>query len=204
MKFVWVMVCALAFASIANAGADISAFKDSRNGMTYKVVKIGDLQWMAENLNYETKKESWCLEGKPENCSKYGRFYSWDAAMKACPAGWHLPSKIEFEYLVALTGGIHDDNRDFLWIRGAYSLKSSSGWEDDRNGTDEFGFNAIPTGYYHGGFADFEDTTSKAGFWSSSEHNYNTAFYMSFDSSNKNAKIDNLDKINGYSIRCVR
>lgn len=195
------MVCALALATFATAKIDATELKDTRNGKTYKVVQIGDLQWMAENLNYETRKESWCLEDKQENCDKLGRLYSWESAMKACPAGWRLPSKIEFEYLVKLAGGVQDEDMNFLWIRGANALKSSSGWE--RNGTDEFGFNAIPTGYFHGGFADFEDT-NKAGFWSSSEHNYTTAFYMSFDSTNKNATIDNLDKINGYSIRCVR
>lgn len=202
VKFVLVLAFALAFTSIATATVEVSTpLTDARNGMTYKVVKIGDLQWMAENLNYETRKESWCLEDKQENCDKLGRLYSWESAMKACPAGWRLPSKIEFEYLVKLAGGVQDEDMNFLWIRGANALKSSSGWE--RNGTDEFGFNAIPTGYFHGGFADFEDT-NKAGFWSSSEHNYTTAFYMSFDSTNKNATIDNLDKINGYSIRCVR
>jgi hypothetical protein len=77
---------------------------DSRDGQTYKTVTIGTQIWMAENLNYETT-NSYCYDDDPSNCSKYGRLYTWAAATKACPIGWHLPSDDEWNTLFTAVGG---------------------------------------------------------------------------------------------------
>ncbi len=80
-------------------------FTDSRDGKIYITVKIGNQTWMAENLNFTTAEGSWCYENDSTYCEKYGRLYSWETAREVCPAGWHLPSKSEFETLLSNVGG---------------------------------------------------------------------------------------------------
>ena len=132
---------------------------DSRDGKIYKTVKIGNQTWMAENLNYRTKKGSYCYDNKESNCDKYGRLYTWKAAMKACPSGWHLPSKEEFEVLINKVGGKVIVNQ---------ALKSTSGWDDHiegtGNGTDAYGFSALPGGGRDGYSFHYEG--NHAFFWS--------------------------------------
>ncbi len=125
---------------------------DTRDGQGYKSVKIGTLTWMAQNLNYAGPvgaEVGSCLDNNPSNCSLYGRNYTWTEVMAGspastanpsgvrgiCPIGWHVPSYSEFYNLVNFVG------RTFA----GKVLKSTSGWTDGGNGTDDFGFNGLST-----------------------------------------------------------
>ena len=163
---------------------------DSRDGQTYKIVKIGDQVWMAENLNVKTEEGSWCYENDPANCEKYGRLYTWEAAQKACPTGWHLPSKGEFKTLLATVRASDEDRSD--------NLRAGS-WE---NGKDEYGFSALPAGRYNSRDKEFSRLGNYAYFWSSTEHFSNGAFYLSL--SDRYASVYDDFKYVGYSVRCLQ
>ncbi|SHH69376.1 major paralogous domain-containing protein [Fibrobacter sp. UWH9] len=174
---------------------------DSRDGKTYKTVKIGDKVWMAENLNYQTG-ESKCYDNKPENCDKYGRLYVWSEAVTACPDGWHLPNKQELEDLKITAG-----QKAGIDMAGTV-LKSSTGWKVNSgksgNGTDGLGFGALPAGSYFSDLDDFHDEGNYALFWSSTEYSSNDAYYLVLDCSYEGAGVYDYDKSSGFSVRCVK
>jgi uncharacterized protein (TIGR02145 family) len=116
------------------ARESVTTFTDSRDKKVYKKVVIGKQTWMAQNLNFVPAKGSVCHGAKESNCDKYGRLYNWEAAMKACPAGWRLPTVDDWTELYEYTGSY--DN-----------LKSKTGWNKTLgNGSDEYGFAALPGG----------------------------------------------------------
>ena len=207
---------------------------DSRDGNTYKTVKIGEQVWMAENLNYadsvktpSLKENSWCYGNVAANCEKYGRLYTWTAAIDSvklandvmnpldcgygktcdfsgtvqgiCPSGWHLPSRDEWNTLITAVGG---DSK------AGTALKSTSGWTSlngvSGNGTDAFGFSALPAGYrdLHGRYY---SERSYAEFWTSTEDDdsYN-AYDMSIFVETYASLNESNSKPYGYSVRCLK
>lgn len=189
-------------AALTFTACDSSGLKDSRDGKTYKTVKIGDKVWMAENLNYQTG-ESKCYENKPENCEKYGRLYVWREAVTACPNGWHLPNEQEFEDLKTLAGQKAGDID-----KAGTVLKSTTGWNDYKgksgNGTDGLGFGALPAGYYGSNYDYFGYGGYRAFFWSSTEYDSDAAYRLILSYGNEEARLRSRYKIHGFSVRCVK
>ena len=187
---------------------------DKRDGKTYKTVKIGRQTWMAENLNYNAN-GSKCYDNKPANCEKYGRLYDWNTALKACPSGWHLPDDNEWTKLMEFLASNKKDVRyrktnfegvtlEYYENAGKY-LKAKSGWNNNGNGTDEFGFSALPggTGSSGGVFGFVGDIGL---WWSASEYEYDSYYaygrLMSYD--RDGASWDYYDKSGLLSVRCVQ
>ena len=208
--------------------ADKNTLKDLRDGQVYKTTTIDILSknysevWMAENLNFETE-NSWCYGDNPANCAKYGRLYTWAAAVGraedecgiyhacnlgegdirgACPKGWHLPSQSEWEALIVTVDGSITEYTSSN--TAGTKLKSQTGWKINGNGTDAFGFSALPAGfsddlgyYYSDGY--------DAYFWSSTEYYSNCAsYYMNLGSFYDYADLNNYGKDSGFSVRCLK
>lgn len=108
--------------------SDYNSFIDERDGKVYKTVKIGNQVWMAENLNYLTKDGSECYQNRKKYAEILGRLYNYVAAEEACPCGWHLPNKNEWDSLVAYYGNI-GSACDSLMPKDGWILKFGSGYE---------------------------------------------------------------------------
>ena len=174
-------------------------------GKSYKTVQIGTQTWMAQNLNYAFG-VSKCLNessGKPTDneadCTKYGRLYDWATAKTACPSGWHLPSKNEFETLVTTVGGSST---------AGTKLKATSGWSSSGNGTDNYGFSALP-----GGDCDLENNWcdhwgNSSSWWSATEYITNLsgdyAYTMHMTRSSEEATLGGLGTSVLIPVRCVK
>ena len=172
-----------------------------RFGTIYRQVTIGEQTWMAENVNYETTEGSYCYNNEAENCEKHGRLYTWEqASNNACPTGWHLPSKNEFEVLIASADGatVFDEDN----TAGA-KLKASYGWPTGKNGTDDYGFSTLPGGMYYtqgsNGFK-FDDS---AMFWSATEAS-DVYEYYSMSVKEDAALLISYLNWRAHSVRCVK
>lgn len=171
----------------------VEELKDSRDGKNYKIVKIGNQVWMAENLNYKAK-ESWCYENKKTNCSKYGRLYNWNTAKEACPSEWHLPSKKEFATLFKMIGGKNTAGR---------VLKSKSTWKKFGFAKDTYDFSILPAGIRRLN-GSFDGEYYLTYFWNSNEYEGNEAGAMYMNNNDNEAKLNSFDKDFAFSIRCVK
>ena len=195
-------VAAVVLLSVSAVNAQGGSFTDKRDGKTYRTVKIGNQTWMAENLNYKTGK-SICYDNKESNCQKYGRLYDWKTALKACPAGWHLPSDEEWTALTDFVGGGE--------TKGT-KLKSKTGWFADtymdkgyKAGTDDYGFSALPGGY---GASDGSFLTGGSygyGFWwSATEDDARYAWYRLMNYYYDDVVRHYDYKTSLYSVRCLK
>ena len=181
-------------------------FTDERDGKTYKTVKIGKQTWMAENLNYKVS-NSFCYEGKAENCKKYGRLYRYDAAKEACPDGWKLPSKLAWQKLLGTSfpESIMKEHVPGM-IDGAagYGVKFESviGLDDD-----PYGFNILPAGYARNASI-FKQGSEIAYFWTSTLgpakfSGLSSLLILTFAPNASYLSINPLASF-AYSVRCIK
>jgi uncharacterized protein (TIGR02145 family) len=164
-------------------------FIDHRDNHNYRVVKVGTQVWMAENLNFTMPNTS-C-----NRCETYALLYTYEAALNACPSGWHLPSDIEWTMLTNHLGG--ED------VAGE-KLKSTNGWKSVKTGlTNSSGFTALPGGCCDKN-GDFYRLEWDGNWWSSTESSSTKAWNRYVDGNYKFVGRNYYDKAFGFSVRCVR
>jgi len=185
-------------------------------------VDIGTQTWMAENLRYylsSSMDSDECPGESTSNCAKYGRLYRWATAMNGgtsstanpsgvrgiCPTGWHLPSMAEWNTL-----GI------YIGENPGIKLKATSGWSGGANGTDDYGFAALPGGYIEGGSVNDKahDFNVRGYWWTSTQYNASYAYDLGMGSTvaenaglyTYGAEANNYSwaKKDMLSVRCVK
>ncbi|MDR3668123.1 MAG: fibrobacter succinogenes major paralogous domain-containing protein [Ignavibacteriaceae bacterium] len=180
-----------------------------------EIVKIGDQEWMTENLNTDyyqngdkipeikdarewelLKTGAWCnYKNDPANGNKYGKLYNWYAVNDPrglAPAGWHIPKNTEFLTL---------ETRVNLDGNALKAIGQATKWT---KGYNRSGFSSLMSGHrsYNGSF---HDLCSSSYFWSSTEFGPESAnsINLYIDEDANIYKIP-YDKTFGFSIRCLK
>lgn len=163
---------------------------DDRDGKTYKTIKIGEQEWMAENLNFKvdvinkTSYRSFC-ESDSVLCSRYGRLYTWTAAIDSislytqysiqCGTGKKCSPSDTLKIKGVCPNGWHLPNQNewekligFVGVSDAGKILKGFLYWEKWPGEDSYGFNVLPSGIvtnatiYHRG--------AKTSLWTSTDY----------------------------------
>jgi uncharacterized protein (TIGR02145 family) len=186
-------------------------------GGPYDAVLIGEQTWMTKNLNYNVE-GSKCGDGSvlsstnTTTCDTYGRLYNWATAMGIdaeynyaewgesdvkhqgiCPDGWHISSKAEWTTLI-----------DFVGDNAVRKLKAIGYWRTD-DGTDAYGFAALPGGNSGSGGDSFINVGNRGFWWITSEDNANQALSSGMiHNVYEQIYLSSNDKSLLVSVRCLK
>ena len=135
-----------------------------------------------------------------QSLAEYGRLYNWyavDDARGLCPSGWHVPTDGEWTELeVTITSQGFDETE-------GTALKSTSGWSNDGNGPDDFGFSALPGGF-RGNLNGYFTQAGGNGYWWSSSPNGGNAWSRNLNSVSPAISRFDFNPRAGFSVRCLR
>ena len=196
------------------------------DGHTYQTVEIGDQWWMAENLKVThyrngdpipkvTDNTEWSTltigaycnyDNDDNNANTYGSLYNWYAVNDShniAPMGWHVPTDEEWKKLELFLGMSQSEVNNMCY-RGTdegNKLKSISGWDNNGNGTDDFGFSALPVGFRGDDYSPLGVYTF---LWSITEFDSNFVWSRALIHDYSGIYRYMYHKGCGFSVRCVR
>jgi uncharacterized protein (TIGR02145 family) len=201
------------------------------DGNLYKVVKIGDQFWMAENLkttkyndgsdipnitdNTEWKNATdgaYCWHKNDiDTYKELGALYNWHVVGtgKLAPKGWHVPTEKEFDIL-EMNHGLSEEDAAIIGWRGeteqiGYKLKSVNGWDGNGNGINEFGFNSFPSGLKYWDARTFYPSTEIASwYWSQTLNTDENAMRLQLSSTKNGSHKEFFYKNYGINVRCIK
>ena len=202
-------------------GNEFTHILDKRDNKTYKVTKIGDQCWFAENLAYTTPEclnATWTSTAPYDACRVNGGAgwdkdevkYQWGSAMNGattegaqglCPAGWTIPTDNEWKTLEMYLG-MTQEQADLTdaW-RGTNQGEQLKSTNPSWGGTNTVGFNAMPVGDRI-----TMGTLNNVGsfdFWWSSSPSGSSAWIRGLNSSDATVYRITVSQAFGFSVRCI-
>lgn len=163
-------------------------FTDNRDGKTYRTLKIGNQWVMAENFAYKPPFGTvWVYDNDMKNLAANGYLYDWSMAKMVVPAGWHIPTKLEWKTLLNSLDLEEDDPADIL-VQGGTS-----------------GFGAMMSGARNNE-AKYELKEMGTAFWSATDPMSDKAyiFVLVFDEGKYTCHLDLNYKTFGHSLRLFK
>lgn len=185
-----------------------TSFTDSRDSEVYGIKKIGNLTWMKENLRFDMPNASWCFDDDEENCAELGRLYTFQSALKACPAGWRLPTDNDWLDLEKTLGLPQSQ-----WMIDDYNAARGNGIGQKLKSGGSSGLEFKISGYafINNGTPEFdgiEDDRPRSYFWTAASKNVNGqthALRRRIEAKNGNIyRFGNPTAGYAVSVRCVQ
>lgn len=200
-------------------------------GQVYETVQIFSQCWLKENLNVgqmitgdhdmEDNEiiERYCFLDFEDSCNVYGGLYQWDEMMQyttqegakgICPDGWHIPTDEEWKVLEGASDSYYGighfvwDNNEFRGFDAGKNLKSKSGWMENGNGIDLFGFASLPAGNLNWNWT-FTALHFSSSYWTSTDYfdpGWSTHHSFIYNQNTSSRYI--YYKYIGFSVRCVK
>ncbi len=184
------------------------------------ILEVGSRKWISKNLNMSTfvngepipeaktagdwvnasdkKQPAWCYyNNDPSNGSSYGKLYNWYAVNDPrglAPKGWHIPSDEEWTLMITNLGGES--------VAGS-TIKSTSGWNSNGNGSNASGFNGLPGGFRYS-IGKFSEVGKSSYWWSSTAFNAGSAGCLNLFNYNDRVSKSHDYKGCGFSVRCIK
>ena len=203
----------------------------NHGGQVYNTIQIRGQCWLKENLNIGNMIageanmqndgiiEKYCYNNDETNCTEYGGFYQWNEMMDynitpgsqgICPDGWHIPTDGDWKILEGSVDSEYGIGNP-MWDQGGYlgfdvgtKLKSTTGWINYGNGTDDFGFTSLPAGYRYigGGYTNIEYISYT---WSSTKDSYyDIPYFRSLLNTFYTVYRNYINQDHGLSVRCIK
>lgn len=202
------------FSQVGNMGIEVKS-----NSVIFPSTSIGDKIFMSENLNvncfrngdviFEAKTAAeWINAGKnglPAWCyynnnsflgEKYGKLYNWYAVNDPrglAPEGWRILDDSDWSILINYLGGEKS---------ASYKMKSTEGWLDGMNGSNESKLNILPSGLRHD-IGVFGGISQYGVIWSATSKDLPTALYRFINFPTGSTTRHARDKSHGFSVRCI-
>ncbi len=138
-------------------------------------------------------------DGAAAIASPYGALYNWYAVNsgKLCPAGWHVPSDVEWTKLTDFCDGA-------LLAGGKLKESGTTHWNTPNTGADNsYGFTALPGGFRHSGTGEFQGMNTIGNWWSTKSGGTDAlTWYMSCNLAVASSYTSLFDV--GSSVRCIK
>jgi uncharacterized protein (TIGR02145 family) len=197
-------------------------------GRKYRVVKIGNQLWMAENLDwkypgisigsssssYTTKYANYAYDDESTygvNGKKYGLLYNHAAAESiSTDDGWHLPTKEEWETLFSNISSSMSTVTEMLRLYGDNYCSMNSNWYDHT------GLRLLPSGMgnydnpkrYYSVQNGMTNTSGTGYYWTATKYPSNPnyqAYYFQCGWDSSSTRFDtNYGRNNHMSVRLVK
>ncbi|MEN8118815.1 MAG: FISUMP domain-containing protein [Bacteroidota bacterium] len=192
MKHIVFLIFLVFFAQISFS-QEIGSFKDPRDGNIYGIVRISGQVWMSENLNFQMPGAT-CYGYSKSNGDSLGRLYTWDAAVEACPEGWHLPTDDEWK-IMEKNLGMNEILLDRSSFRNAPKMYNAA----ITNGSS--GLNLEKSGW-RGANGKFYHLNKRGVYWTASINRQNEGWFRFIDE--HKAVYRRYERKNfSYSVRCI-